>query len=146
MFPSKREISRSNRRTGDNLSKRESPVQNGRVGTYARDSCINHLLSITHETHSSFDGNFEMRGGFFLLSQRPLTTYDTMVWYIYCVAIEYLVNLDTFTDFFFSLKQTVVLSNQCSSWGNVKASVPHGSVLGPLLFLGWLIKPSEMQS
>ena len=34
MFPSKREISRSNGRTGDNLSKRESPVQNGRVGMY----------------------------------------------------------------------------------------------------------------
>ena len=35
MFPSKREISRSNGRTGDSLSKRESPVQNGRVGMYA---------------------------------------------------------------------------------------------------------------
>ena len=35
MFPSKRQISGSNGRTGDNLSKRESPVQNGRVGTYA---------------------------------------------------------------------------------------------------------------
>ena len=35
MFPSKREILRSNRRTGDNLSKWEYPVQNGRVETYA---------------------------------------------------------------------------------------------------------------
>ena len=34
MFPSKRDISRSNGRTGDNLSKRESPVQNRKVGTY----------------------------------------------------------------------------------------------------------------
>ena len=34
MFPSKREISRSNGRMEDNLSKRESPVQNGKVGTY----------------------------------------------------------------------------------------------------------------
>ena len=33
MFSSKREISRSNPRTGDNLSKRDSPVQKGRVGT-----------------------------------------------------------------------------------------------------------------
>ena len=31
-FPSKQEILRSNERTGDNLSKQESPVQNGRVG------------------------------------------------------------------------------------------------------------------
>ena len=34
MFPSKREIWRLNGRTGDSVSKRESPVQNGRVGTY----------------------------------------------------------------------------------------------------------------
>ena len=34
MFASEREISRSNGRTGDNLPKRESTVQNGRVGTY----------------------------------------------------------------------------------------------------------------
>ena len=37
MFSSKREISRSSGRTGDSLSKRESPVQNGRVGTYVTD-------------------------------------------------------------------------------------------------------------
>ena len=34
MFPSKLEISRSNGRTRNGLSKRESPVQNGRVGMY----------------------------------------------------------------------------------------------------------------
>ena len=35
MSPSKREISRSNGRMGDNLSKPENTVQNGTVGTYA---------------------------------------------------------------------------------------------------------------
>ena len=34
MFPSKQEISRSNRRTGGNLSKWESPVQKRRAKTY----------------------------------------------------------------------------------------------------------------
>ena len=34
MFPSKREISRSNGMMGNNLSKQESPVQKGRVGMY----------------------------------------------------------------------------------------------------------------
>ena len=37
MFPSKQEISRSNGRAGDNPSKQESPIQNERVGTYAKD-------------------------------------------------------------------------------------------------------------
>ena len=43
MFPSEREISRSNGKTGDNLSKPESPVQNGRVGTYANDTKKSHF-------------------------------------------------------------------------------------------------------
>ena len=42
MFPSKREISRSNRRMGDNLSKWESPVQNRRVETYATTTPQHH--------------------------------------------------------------------------------------------------------
>ena len=42
MFPSKQEISRSNRRMGDNLSKWESPVQNRRVGTYVTTTPQHH--------------------------------------------------------------------------------------------------------
>ena len=40
LFPSEREILRSNGRTRDNLSKRESPVQNGSVGTYVRSKFL----------------------------------------------------------------------------------------------------------
>ena len=45
MFPSKWEILRSNGRTGDNFSKRESPVQNRRVGMYASGLLLNPYFS-----------------------------------------------------------------------------------------------------
>ena len=43
--------------------------------------------------------------------------------------------LNVFTDFLNQRKQGVVLNEQHSSWTNVEAGVPQGSILGPLFFL-----------
>ena len=41
-------------------------------------------------------------------------------------------------DFLESRKQRVVLNGQHSSWRDVNAGVPEGSILGPLPFLGYI--------
>ena len=38
-------------------------------------------------------------------------------------------------DFLSDRKQRVVLNGQCLSWADIRAAVPQGSILGPLLFL-----------
>ena len=46
--------------------------------------------------------------------------------------------LSWFTDYLNNRSQRVVLLGECSGWKSIKASVPQGSLLGPVLFLVYI--------
>ena len=96
--------------------------------------CVNQLLSIAHEIYSSFDDGFEVRSVFLDISK----AFDK-VWHERIV-FKFQQNgisddlLNILSDFLRNRKQRVMLNGQSSSWTNVNAGIPQGSILGPLLF------------
>ena len=97
-------------------------------------SCINQLISITHEIYQSFDDGFKVRGVFLDMS-KVLIKLGMKILFINWSRMDNL--LDTLTNFLKDRKQRVVLNGQHSKWANIEAGVPLGLILSTLLF--WYI-------
>ena len=99
------------------------------------DSCINQLLSITHNIYKSFDDGYEVRGVFLDISKAfDKVWHDGLIFKLQENGISGNL-LNVLKHFLTNRKQRVVLNGQSSSWNNVKAGDPQGSILGALLFL-----------
>ena len=99
------------------------------------DSCTNQLLAVTHEIYKSFDDGYEVRGVFLDISK----AFDK-VWHkdlIYRLKQNSISGklLNLIIDFLLNRKQRVGLNGKYSSWTNIEAGVPQGSILGLLFFL-----------
>ena len=112
-----------------------SPNQSGfRTG----DSCINQLLSITYDIFHCFDEGMETRAIFLDISKAfDKGLHKGLIYKLrqYGFSGNLLALL---TDFLSNRKQRVVLNGQHSSWADIKAGVPQGSILESLLFLVYI--------
>ena len=104
------------------------------------DSSITQLISITHSIYKAFDCNppLDVRSVYLDISK----AFDR-VWHVgliyklkRCGVSGKLLSL--IQSFLQNRKQRTVLNGQCSTWGNILAGVPQGSILGPLLFLVYI--------
>ena len=110
-------------------------ISSSQSGFKPGDSCINQLLSITHEIYSSFDEGLEVRSIFLDIAKAfDKVWHDGIIFKLTQNGISgNLLNL--LRDFLNERKQRVILNGQFSTWKNVSAGVPQGSILSPLLFL-----------
>ena len=109
-------------------------ISSNKSGFKQGDSCINQIFSIAHDIYQSLDQDCEVHGAFLDISK----AFDK-VWHK--GLIQKLKQngiggslLKILTDFLKSRKQRAVLNGQNSSWSDVLAGVPQGSILGPLFY------------
>ena len=113
-------------------------VSSHQSGFKGGDSCINQLLSITHEIYKSFDEGFEVRGVFLDISKAfDRVWHDGLIFKLQENGISGKLLL-LLKDFLKSRKQRMVLNGQHSSWRDVNAGVPQISILRPLLSLVYI--------
>ena len=110
-------------------------ISENQLGFKPDDSCVNQLLAITHEIFSSFDDSYKVRGVFLDISEAfDEVSDEEIIHKLKCNGISRNL-LRLLTYFLRNRKQRVILNDQSSSWANITAGVPQGSILGPLLFL-----------
>ena len=109
-------------------------------GFKKNDSCINRLVSITHEIYSAFDCNtsLEVRGVFLDLCKAfDKVWHDGLIYKLKSLGISGSL-LKLIQNYLDEQCKRVLLNGQMSEWKPVKAGVPQGSILGLLFFLVYI--------
>ena len=120
-----------------NYIEHENLLNINQPGFRANDSGINQLISITHEIYRAFNCNpsLKVRGIFLeLFKAFDKFWHQGLLFKLESFGIRgKLLNL--LEDYLSNRFQRVLLNGKESIWLPIKAGVPQGSMLGPLLFL-----------
>ena len=104
-------------------------------GFISGDSTVNQLVDIYNSFCKALDEGKEVRAIFCDISKAfDRVWIKGLLYKLQTVGITGHL-LQWFTDYLNNRKQRVVLPGDFSHWANLKAGVPQGSILGPLLFL-----------
>ena len=103
-------------------------------------SSVYQLLSITHGLYKAFDANpsLDIRGVFLDLSKAfDRVWHDGLMYKLNCLGIcgNYYGLIHSFLS---DRHQRMFLNGQSSNWSQVRAGVPQGSIMGPLIFLVYI--------
>ena len=104
------------------------------------DSTVNQLISITHTIFKAFDCNppLDVRSVYLDISKAlDRVWHDGLIYKLKRCGVSGNL-LALINNFLKDRKQRTVLNGQSSSWGDVSAGVPQGSILGPLFFLVYI--------
>ena len=113
-------------------------ISKNQSGFRPGDSCINQLLSITQKIFTFFDNGLKVRSVFLGISKGfGKVWHEGLIFKLKQNKISGEL-LHILSDFLSNRKQRVVLNGQNSSWTNVHAGDPRGSILGPLLSLTYI--------
>ena len=99
------------------------------------DSTVNQLIDIYNTFCKSLDEGKEVRAVFCDISKAfDRVWHKGLIFKLESIGVSDSL-LRWFSDYLVERKQRVVLPGAASSWKNIKAGVPQGSILGPLLIL-----------
>ncbi len=103
-------------------------------GFRPNDSTVNQLVYLYHTFCKALDKKKEMCLVFCVVSKAfDRVWHDGLLYKLSRLGISGKLHL-WFKDYLYNIQQRVVIRGQTSEWGVIKAGVPQGSVLGPLLF------------
>ena len=102
------------------------------------DSTVNQLAYLYHVFSEALDKKKDVRIVFCDISKAfDRVWFDGLIYKLNKIGIQGLL-LQWFQDYLTNRLQRVIIKGQNSEWGEIKAGVPQGSVLGPLLFLVYI--------